>query len=145
TPLCQALSDDNRTVRIASATALSRLRLGGEGCLKARLSSEKDATVVSVLKKALDRLGGGGGAEPAIGEGTKYFVAIDVLKGPARLKGPVRAAFVKAAAQSSSVAFAPEGQSQSEAAAVLAKYKGAKGFLLSPKLSKPQYSGGTLQ
>lgn len=144
TPLCRALSDENRTVRIASATALSRLRLGGQACLKTRLSSEKDSTVVSVIKKALERLGSAG-AEPTIGPGTKYYVAIDKLAGPARLDGPVRAAFAKVASRDSSFAFAPQGESQSEAAAALAKHKGAKGYLLSPKLSRPTYEGGVLQ
>jgi hypothetical protein len=112
--------------------------------LQERLSSEKDSTVASVIKKALERLGGAG-AEPTIGPGTKYYVAIDKLAGPARLEGPVRSAFVKAASGDSAFAFAPQGESQSAATAVLAKHKGAKGYLLSPKLSRPSYEGGVLK
>ncbi len=144
TPLCQALADDNRTVRIASATALSRLRKGGESCLNARLQIEKDSAVLSALKNAIARLGAGG-AEPAIGPSTKYYVAIQKLAGPERLHGPVRAAFVKQGATNSSVAFAPQGESESAASAVLAKHSGARGFLLAPRLSRPVYEGGMLQ
>lgn len=144
TPLCQALADDNRTVRIASATALSRLRKGGESCLSARLRIEKDNAVLSALKNAIARLGSAA-AEPTIGPATKYYVAIQSLAGPERLQGPVRAAFVKQGKTNSAVAFAPQGESESAASAVLSKHSGAKGFLLAPRLSKPVYEGGMLQ
>jgi len=144
-PLCHALGDENRTVRIASATAISRLREGGTECLKRRLKKEKDARVLSALRKAIARLGGAGGAEPTIGPKTRYFVAVEKLSGPSRLDGPVRAAFVKAAKGKSEVAFAPKGQSAAAASKALAKYPRAKGFLLSPKLSRPKYNGGILQ
>lgn len=143
-PLCDALTDGSRTVRIASATAISRLRQGGESCLKARLDLEKDPGVLSALKNALERLAGGG-AEPALGPGTKYFIAIQTLAGPERLNTPVRAAFVKQGRSNSQVAFAPAGQTQEQAAAALEKHRGAKGFLLAPKLSRPVYEGGMLQ
>lgn len=142
-PLCGALADENRTVRIASATALSRLRQGGASCLSARLNLEKDSAVLSALKNAIARLGVG--AEPAIGPGTKYYVAIQTLAGPERLQGPVRAAFVKEGRSNPAVAFAPATENQAAAAAVLAKHGGAKGFLLAPRLSKPVYDGGMLQ
>lgn len=142
-PLCEALTDENRTVRIASATALSRLRQGGKSCLSARLNIEKDTAVLSALKNAILRLGVG--AEPALGAGTKYYIAIQNLAGPERLNGPVRAAFVKEGRNDTSVAFAPANEDQSAAAAILAKHSGAKGFLLAPRLSKPVYEGGMLQ
>ncbi len=143
TPLCQALADDNRTVRIASATALSRLRKGGDGCLSARVKVERDSAVLSALKNALARLGAG--AEPAIGPSTKFYVAIQKLAGPERLADPVRKAFVKAGSENPSVAFAPAGESQSTASSVLSKHSGAKGFLLAPRLSRPVYQDGMLQ
>lgn len=142
-PLCAALADDNRTVRIASATALSRLRQGGESCLSARLNIEKDTAVLSALKNAIARLGVG--AEPAIGARTRYYIAIQTLAGPERLNGKVRAAFVKEGRTNSAVAFAPVGEDQTAAASVLAKHSDAKGFLLAPRLSKPVYEGGMLQ
>lgn len=144
TPLCQALADENRTVRIASATAISRLRKGGQGCLKRRLAKEKDKLVLSSIKKALARLGGGLGAEPAIGPDTRFFVAIEKVAGPARLEGPVRAAIVKSARGRKDVAFAQAGQTLSQAEKALAKYPSARGFKLAPKLSRPRYVEGTL-
>ena len=143
-PLCRALADENRTVRIASATAISRLRLGGQSCLKSRLPIEKDALVLSSIEKALDRLGGAG-AEPAIGPDTSIFVAISKISGPERLDSPVRGAFVKAARGRGEVAFAPSDQTSAEATRVLSQHPGAKGFKLSPKLSKPSYADGMLQ
>lgn len=143
-PLCQALADQNRTVRIASATAISRLKKGGEACLKSRLSIEKDSLVLTSIEKALGRLGGAG-AEPAIGPSTAIFVAIAQLAGPERLDSAVRAAFVKAAAGRNDVAFAPLKQTLAEATRVLGQHPTAKGFKLSPKLSKPTYSDGLLQ
>lgn len=144
-PLCQALADENRTVRIASATAISRLNKGGQECLKSRVSAEKDKLVLTSIEKALARLGGGSGAEPAIGPDTTVFVAIGKLAGPERLNTPVRAAFVKAVRGRSDVAFAPMGQTLAEAGRVLGQHSRAKGFQLAPKLSKPTYAGGVLQ
>lgn len=143
-PLCSALSDGNRTVRIASATGLSRLRKGGSECLAQRLPLETDSAVLSALHRAIDRLGGVS-AEPMIGPATRIFVAIDKTAGPARLNGPVRAALVKGALSRSDVAFAPAGQTIEEAAALLKKFPSTKAFLLSPRLSKPVYEGGMLQ
>ncbi len=143
TPLCQALGDENRTVRIASATALSRLQQGGESCLNDRLAAEKDSMVHAAIEKALARLVGG--AEPMLGPHTKYFVALQTLAGPARLNGPIRASFVKAARGNAAVGFAPAGQTEADAQKELAKFKGAKGFLLAPKLSRPVYEGGMLK
>ena len=143
-PLCSALADANRTVRIASATAISRLRKGGIDCLQQRLQVEQEASVLSALERAIARLGGVG-AESAIGPGTRIFIAIDRLAGPARLNDSVRAAFVKGSVGRSDVAFAPANQNPNEAAEVLKKYPAAKAFLLSPRLSRPVYEGGMVQ
>lgn len=142
-PLCGALADENRTVRIASATALSRLRQGGGSCLSARLNIEKDTAVLSALKNAIARLGAG--AEPAIGSGTRYYIAIQTLAGPERLNAPVRAAFVKEGRNNAAVAIAPAQEDQAAAAGILSRHSGVKGFLLAPRLSKPVYEGGMLQ
>lgn len=143
-PLCRALDDENRTVRIAAATALSRLNQGGADCLASRRSKEPDDKVVAAIEKALAVLNGLGGAEPTIGPETAYFVAVDKLAGPERLSGPVRTAFVRIGQKDPKVAFAPAGQSAGEANKILAQYKGATGFQLTPRLSRPSYEGGTL-
>lgn len=143
-PLCSALSDPNRTVRIASATAISRLRKGGADCLERQLQVERDEAVLSALRRSLDRLNGIE-PEPAIGPGTRIFVALEKVAGPARLDDPVRAAFVKGALGRSDVAFAPRGLTPDEASTLLKKFPAAKAFLLSPKLNRPTYEGGMLQ
>jgi hypothetical protein len=143
-PLCSALADTNRTVRIASATAISRLHLGGVDCISRQLQVEKDEAVHSALRRALERLGGAA-AEPTIGPNTRIFIALEKVSGPARLDDPVRSAFVKGAVGRGDVAFAPRGMSTDEATALLKKYPQAKAFLLSPKLSRPAYEGGNLQ
>lgn len=143
TPLCQALSDESRTVRIASATGLSRLEKGGRGCLNSRLSKEKDKRVVASIKRALRRLQGGG-AEPAINGKSKYYVAIELL-GPGRLQDPFRAAMVRGIGGNGAVAIAPRDESLSEAKKVLGNHPQASGFLLSAKAMKPEYEGGQLE
>src|SRR5262245_6995446 len=44
-PLCAGLSDESYIVRMASALALSKLRLGGSQCLRERLALEKVSSV----------------------------------------------------------------------------------------------------
>ena len=106
-PLCQALADANRTVRLASATALSRLKLGGKGCLKRRLEKEQDPKVKAALGRALQRVSGASsGAEPMIGPKTKAYLAIDRLVGPSRFNNEFRNSMVKTALSDSRVAFA---------------------------------------
>lgn len=144
TPLCQALSDPSRTVRIASATGLSRLKKGGGGCLKSRLTVEKDERVLASIKKALERVSGAG-PEPAIDGQSKYYVAIEPLLGPERLQAPFRVAMVGGIGANDAVAVAPEGESLSQAEKVLQKHPKATGFLLSAKALKPSYDGGTLK
>ncbi|MCH2108577.1 MAG: HEAT repeat domain-containing protein [Polyangiaceae bacterium] len=148
TPLCQALNDENRTVRIAASTALGRLAQGGKGCLKRRLEKETDSKVKSSLARALSRLVGGssgGAVEPLIGPTTQFYVAIEKLSGPARLNAPVRAALVKGARRHREVAFAPVGESTRAAEKALKKHPSAHGFLLAPRVVKPKYSNGQLK
>lgn len=142
TPLCKGLSDENRTVRIAAATALSRLQKGGQACLQQRAQREGDARVLAAIQRALTNLGG---AEPLLGSSTKYWVAVQKIAGPPRLDDPVRGAMVKAAKGRSEVAFVPRGIALTEAQKMLDAHPGAKGFLLAPRLNRPTYEGGMLK
>lgn len=147
-PLCHALDDGNRTVRIASASALGRLRLGGKGCLERRLAVESQDAVKSSIQRALATVGGGdgGGAEPAIGSSTKYYVALaKVANAPnPEVAALVRANMVQVARGLSEYAIAPESETLAQAKALLAKHPGIKAFYLAPTLSKPEYTGGSL-
>lgn len=143
-PLCRGVDDENRTVRIAAATALGRLQRGGKGCLQRRLEAESDASVKSTLEKALAQLDGGP-AEPSLDGETRFYVAIDKLAGPERLNAPVRAAFVKGASGQTGIAIAPAGEKPEQATKLLAQYRQARAFLLSPKASKPTYEGDKLE
>lgn len=144
-PLCEGVTDSNRVVRIASASALSRLAQGGDSCIREQLGKEQDAQVKAALEKALAKLLGEGGAEPAIALSTRLYVAIDKLAGPARLNGPVRAAFVRGIGSSGDVAIAPVGETSAQAKELLRKYSAAKGFVLAPRAIKPAYEGDQLK
>lgn len=146
-PLCHALDDGNRTVRIASASALGRLRLGGQGCLERRLGVEDQPSVKSSIQRALEAVGGGdgGGAEPAIDSSTKYYVALGkVVNAAPSVAGKVRSQMGQAARELSGYAIAPESETQAQAQALLAKHPGVKGYYLAPTLAKPLYQGGNL-
>lgn len=147
-PLCHALDDNNRTVRIASASALGRLGLGGQGCLERRLSVEDQPTVKASIQRALAALEGGGpagGAEPAIDGSTKYYVALGkVVNASPAVASKVRANMSKAARALSGYAIAPENETPAQAQALLAKHPAVKGYYLAPTLAKPLYQGGNL-
>jgi hypothetical protein len=150
-PLCHALDDGNRTVRIASASALGRLRLGGQGCLERRLGVEDQPAVKSSIQRALEAIGGGDGAgdggdaEPAIDSSTKYYVALGkVVNVAPAVAGKVRSHMSQAARGLSGYAIAPEKETPAQAQALLAKYPAVKAYYLAPTLAKPEYQGGNL-
>jgi hypothetical protein len=148
-PLCQALDDSNRTVRIATASALGRLRLGGKGCLERRLGVEDQDAVRTSIERALEAVGEGGGAgeaAPAIDSATKYYVALgNVVNAPtSTIAGRVRVNMVRAAKSLGGYAIAPEAETPAQAQIVLKKHPSVKGFYLAPTLAKPVYQGGNL-
>lgn len=143
TPLCTGLDDENRTVRIAAASGLGKLHLGGEKCLTERLGREKDALVKTSLQRALEQLNSGGGsAEPVIDKKTRVYLAIDKLAGPAAWDGPLRSALVRAAG--TGVAFAPRGETPSQGGRVLGQFGQARGFSLAFKVGAAEYEGDQL-
>ncbi len=146
-PLCAGLDDASTSVRAASAAALGKLKKGGAKCLEDRLGAESKTSVKSVIKKALASLGGGEAA-PAIGEGTDYYVAIDVTdkteRGDKSAAARVRKGMGKAAQKLGNFALAPSGESRDQAAKLLAKHSGLKAFLLSTKVKQPKYANGDL-
>ncbi len=144
-PLCHGLGDTNRTVRIAAASGIARLNLGGKACLERRLEAEKDAKVKASIRRALDQLAGGGAEEagPVIDGSTKYYIALGPASKKPEVAGAVRSAMAKQAGELDGYAVAPKAETAAEARKVLAKYEGVKAFYLAPKVQK-RYSDGNL-
>jgi hypothetical protein len=146
-PLCLALDDSNRTVRIAAASALGRLQLGGKECLQSHLSSEQHQSVKASIQRALEKLGGAGGAAPTIDPSTKYYLAIGPAGNDSNASDAperVRRAMETAAKALGGYVVAPEKESLAQAKTLLAKHAGVKAFYLAPKVAKPRYHGGKL-
>ncbi len=146
-PLCLALGDSNRTVRIAAASALGRLQLGGKECLQTHLSSEQHQAVKTSIERALEKLGGAGGATPTIDSSTKYYVAIGPAgndSNAADASERVRRAMESAAKSLGGYVIAPEKESPAQAKTLLGKHSGVKAFYLAPKVAKPRYQDGKL-
>jgi hypothetical protein len=148
-PLCNALEDSSTTVRASAAAALGRLARGGEDCLRARLDEESSASVKSVLEKALGQLKGGP-ALSGVSAKTQYYVALGETTDKSGRKDEsvdrlVRAA-VSAAVESAGEGFAlaPPKETAGDAAKVFKEHKQLAGFFLWPKISPPEYSGGSL-
>jgi hypothetical protein len=153
TPLCSALGDANTTVRAASAAALGRLALrSGQGCLEKRLSSESSDVVKATIQKAIDAIkgGGAGGAEPAFGGDSKFYISIGKTtdktgRSGAEVDNIVRAAMTSKVGQTSGFVAAPPNETPAEAKRRLAAHAGVKGFFLSPGVAPPDYSNGNLK
>ena len=143
-PLCGGLSDENHTVRAASAAALGKLRRGGTDCVNRRLLTEQHPKVKEMLVKALARLSGP--QPPVIGPETRYYVAI----GPTTNKTPgqdgeidalVREALNKELAKDKTLAVAPSDETPAQAEKLLAKHKGLKSVFIWPKLQASDEGG----
>lgn len=148
-PLCGGLEDGNTTVRAAAAAALGKLMLGGEQCLEDRLEDETNASVRSVVEKALERIRSGGASPsgPALDQAA-YYVGIGLAtnktdRSDEELDRIVRASLVKALTQLSGYVAAPKGETADQARSVLAKYKQLKPFFIWPKVVV-SYAGGDL-
>jgi hypothetical protein len=148
-PLCKALDDDNTTVRIASASALEKLKLGGSECLQKRLADEPNASVKATIKKAMKAVGSESADEPVISSSTKYYVLIGKTtdktgRGDGEVDGMVRKAMSKVATSLDGYALAPASETAGQAKKRFDKWKKLKGIYLLPKVSEPKYVGGKL-
>ncbi len=143
-PLCSALGDPNRTVRIAAASALGRLALGGKECLQSHLAREQHEAVKASIQRALEKLGG---AAPTIDASTKYYLAVGPAgndSNAADASERVRRGVEGAAKTLGGYVLAPEGETPAQAKALLGKHASVKGFYLAPKVGKPRYQDGKL-
>jgi hypothetical protein len=142
-PLCDALGDENATVRAAAAAGIGRLHLGGESCLERQRKSEKNSTVQSALKKAIAQLRAE--PEPEFTRRTQYYVAVGKITDSTGRSGTevvdlVRKAMRDAADSSGTIVLAPSSETTAEATKRLAAHKGVKGLYLMPRVGAPQYS-----
>lgn len=146
-PLCSGLGDANTTVRAAAAAALGKLQQGGTACLEARLPNEPSPTVKAAIQHALDLLRGG--AAPAIGPDTKFYVSIGKITDKSGRTGDgverlVRSAML-AVAGSLGIAVAPLSESVADAKKRIASRSGLKAFHLSPRVGPIEYVGSDLK
>ncbi|MGC4089586.1 MAG: HEAT repeat domain-containing protein [Polyangiaceae bacterium] len=145
-PLCQALGDDNLSVRAAAAAALGRLSLGGDDCLEKRLSNEDNKTVKAAIEKALEQFDGG---EPVFTPDVRYYVAVGKLTDKSGRSGNALERLVRKSVASSgsgipSFALAPGHETPARAKERIAKRPKVKAFFLSPRLPPFEYSDGNL-
>lgn len=146
-PLCGGLDDANTTVRAAAAAALGKLGLGGQDCLKRRAASESNASVKSVIAKALEKFVPA--QKPTLNDSTRYYVAVGATTDKTGRSGTevddlVRAALEEAAGTADGTVVAPRDEKPAQAKTLLAKHKQVKSFFLWPKVMAPDYSGGKL-
>jgi len=145
--LCAGLTDSNTTVRAAAAAGLGKLQLGGTDCLSARLADEPSPIVKSAIEKALEQVKGG--ALPAIGPTTKFYISIGKTTDKSGRTGDGIDRMVKSsmagAAGPIAVAIAPEGETPEAAKKVLAAHKSLRAFYLSPKVAPIEYGADTLK
>jgi HEAT repeat protein len=147
-PLCGGLEDENTTVRAASAAALGKLLLGGDQCLEHRLKDETNASVRSVIEKALERIRSGGAPSGPVLESATYYVGIGLVTNKTdrtddELDRAVRGSLVKALGQLSGYVAAPKAETADQARSVLAKFKQLKPFFIWPKVGI-SYENGDL-
>ena len=147
-PLCLGLKDGNDTVRAAVAAALGKLQKGGVECLKNRLKDEKADNVKKMIEKAI-RLIEEAASGPAITASTKYYVAVGKTddqsgRGGNEVDSLVRSTMKKSAGAIAGCVVAPDGETEDQAKRRMRKNEKIAGYYLSPKLYKPEYSGGQL-
>lgn len=138
TPLCDGLDDSSDTVRAAAAAGLGKLARGGKSCLEKRKARETNANVKKMIDKAL-RLIDEAKSGPVLGNGTKYYLAIGPIENattrePAEVTAVVRQALVRAAQRKGGFAFAPPGESESDAKKRLRKHPHVVGYLAKPRV-----------
>jgi hypothetical protein len=147
-PLCDALEDDNTAVRAAAAAAIGRLHRGGDDCLERRRKAEREATVRSAIKKAIEVLHAE--PEPEFTSATRFYVAVGKTTDNTGRSGDevnriVRKAMREAAEASTNVLMAPASETTSQGAKRLSAHKNVRGLFLLPRVGNPQYADKNLK
>ena len=147
-PLCDALDDDNTTVRAAAAAAIGRLHMGGGDCLERRRKAERNANVKSAIKQAIDVLRSE--PEPDFSSGTRFYISVGKTtdstgRGGDEINGLVRKSMRDAAEASTNILMAPATETSAQAKKRLSAHKGVKGLFLLPRVGAPQYTEKNLK
>jgi hypothetical protein len=149
-PLCDALADGNEVVRQAVAVALGRLaQPAGASCLKDRLAVEPSAAVKREITKAIDASRGESGGGSRVVANAKYYVALSPIANQTTRSDDDIAQVVGGAIRSKldelgGYQVAADGESPEQAKAQIAK-RNLKGFYLTFRVEKFDYSGGNLR
>jgi hypothetical protein len=153
-PLCDALDDDNDSVRSAAAAALGKLKSpAGLPCLKDHLEGETNASVRSVVARSMQLLQGAGNSRsgrppPPPGPGDNYYVAIGSVtdktgRDDKSVNDLVAATMQEKLLSYTGFAVAPSGETPTVAKRVL-KQHALKGFLLQARVEPPRPNGSNL-
>jgi len=152
-PLCGALSDPERIVRIAAASALKPLgRASAAACLNARIAVEPDGGARAQMQATLAALpsgGGGGSSSPATVANAKYYVALSRVtnntgRPQADVENVVLGAIRAKLAALGNAQLAPPGESPAAARSVISS-RHLKGYYFSIMVDAFDYSGGNLR
>ncbi len=149
-PLCDALVDENASVKVAAAAALGKLgKPGGLPCLQGALAKESPGSTKTQIQKSIDTLKSGGGvaAPPPPGADSKFYVAIEVSNKTKRpvdeVETIVRGAMQSKLLSKTGYAVAPKGETAAQGGKIV-KSKNLKGFYLIATVDAPVYEGGNL-
>lgn len=152
-PLCDALADENASVKTAAAAALAKLtKPASLKCLEAAIAKETVPAVKTTMQKSIDTLKAASSsstsaAPPPPGKDAKFYVALDITNKTSRpaseIEAIVRAAMQAKLLTKTGYAVAPKGETTAQGGTIV-KTKKLKGFILMATVEAPVYSGGSL-
>ena len=153
-PLCGALSDPERVVRLAAASALKPLnRAAALPCLNSRVAAEPDPGAKGQMQQTIAAIsassGGGSGGAPANVANAKYYIGLSRItnntgRPQADIDNVVLGAIRNKLNALGNAQLAPSGESPTAARAVMSS-RHLKGFYFSISVDAFDYSGGNLR
>jgi hypothetical protein len=150
-PLCDALTDQNASVKTAAAAALGKLtKPGSLKCLEAAIAKETVPAIKTTMQKSIDGLKAASStsaAPPPPSKDTKFYVAIEITNKTSRpaaeIDAIVRAAMQAKLVSKAGYAVAPKGETVAQGGQIV-KTKKLKGFVLMATVEAPAYASGSL-
>ncbi len=150
-PLCDALTDQNASVKTAAAAALGKLaKPASLKCLEAAIAKETVPAIKTTMQKSIDGLKAASStsaAPPPPSKDTKFYVAIEITNKTSRpaaeIDAVVRAAMQAKLVSKAGYAVAPKGETVAQGGQIV-KSKKLKGFVLMATVEAPAYASGSL-